>query len=142
MFRRQFIRLCLLVLVEARYYMPDMSTVKTWQIDSTSSEVSEQLGVQLGKLLRGGEVIELISDLGGGKTTFVRGVAKGAGSKDRVSSPTFTVSKVYEASNFDIHHFDFYRLEEAGLLAHELADYIGDPKSVVIIEWGKIVEHV
>jgi tRNA threonylcarbamoyladenosine biosynthesis protein TsaE len=98
--------------------------------------------VQLGKLLRGSEVIELISDLGGGKTTFVRGIANGAGSKDRVASPTFTVSKVYAAPNFDIHHFDFYRLEEAGLLVHELADYIGDPKSVVIIEWGKIVSHV
>jgi len=48
--------------------------------------------------LRGGEVIELAGDIGGGKTTFVRGLARGAGSSDVVSSPTFTISKVYKVS--------------------------------------------
>ncbi|MBA3758086.1 tRNA (adenosine(37)-N6)-threonylcarbamoyltransferase complex ATPase subunit type 1 TsaE [Candidatus Saccharibacteria bacterium] len=103
---------------------------------------TEQLGNNIGSKLRGGEVIELISDLGGGKTTFVRGLAKGAGSKDHVSSPTFTVSKVYKSPKFEIHHFDFYRLSEAGVLVHELRDLLGDSKVVVVIEWGEIVQHV
>lgn len=95
----------------------------------------------LGQKLRGGEVIELVSDLGGGKTTFTRGLAKGAGSNDHVTSPTFTISKVYKAANLEIHHFDFYRLGEAGLIEYELADIIGDSKEVVVVEWGDVVRH-
>lgn len=109
---------------------------------SRSAEETEALGVKLGEQLRGGEVIELTSDLGGGKTTFVRGLAEGAGSSDRVASPTFTISKVYEAPRFTIHHFDFYRLQEAGLIRHELEDVLGDEKAVVVIEWSDVVADV
>lgn len=122
--------------------MPDMSTDTTWQTESTSSEATEQLAEQLGRHLRGGEVIELISDLGGGKTTFVRGLARGVGSKDRVASPTFTLSKVYQARGLELHHFDFYRLGDAGLMTHELHDIIGDPKVVLVVEWADVVQHV
>lgn len=98
--------------------------------------------MRLGKALRGGEVIELVSDLGGGKTTFVRGLARGAGSKDKVGSPTFTISKVYNAPHFDIHHFDFYRLPDPGLVANELAEVLGDEHIVTVIEWADVVSHV
>jgi tRNA threonylcarbamoyladenosine biosynthesis protein TsaE len=107
-----------------------------------SSEAMEQYGERLGRRLKGGEVIELISDLGGGKTTLTRGIARGAGSSDVVGSPTFTISKVYKTPAFDIHHFDFYRLNEAGLMEHELADLLHDPKVVLIVEWGEVVQHV
>jgi tRNA threonylcarbamoyladenosine biosynthesis protein TsaE len=112
------------------------------QIASTSSSDTEKLGEQLGSKLRGGEVIELISDLGGGKTTLVRGLSKGMGSTDRVSSPTFTISKLYKSDNLELHHFDFYRLGEAGLIAHELEDVLNDPNCVVVVEWGGVVSHV
>jgi tRNA threonylcarbamoyladenosine biosynthesis protein TsaE len=111
-------------------------------IQTASATDTEQLGEDIGRKLRGGEVIELISDLGGGKTTFVRGLAIGAGSTDHVASPTFTVSKVYIAPKFDIHHFDFYRLAEAGLMEYELHDLLADPKIVVVVEWGGVVQHV
>lgn len=114
----------------------------TWQTVSTSSEQTEQLGERLGKALKGGEVIELVSDLGGGKTTFVRGLARGAGSEDKVASPTFTISKVYDCPNFQIHHFDFYRLPEPGVVADELAEAVGDPGVVVVVEWADVVQHV
>lgn len=107
-----------------------------------SAEETEALGATVGAHLKGGEVIELTSDLGGGKTTFVRGLAAAAGSTDRVASPTFTISKVYEAPRFEIHHFDFYRLHEAGLIRHELEDVLGDPKIVTIIEWSDVVAEV
>lgn len=107
-----------------------------------SATETEALGTTVGKRLRGGEVIELTSDLGGGKTTFVRGLASAAGSKDRVASPTFTISKVYEAPQFEIRHFDFYRLPEAGLIRHELEDVLGDPKVVTVIEWSNVVADV
>lgn len=87
-------------------------------------------------------MIELVSDLGGGKTTFVRGLARGAGSEDRVASPTFTVSKEYAAKAFTIHHFDFYRLQEAGIVADELAEVAGDTHDVVVVEWADVVHHV
>lgn len=125
-----------------RYYTGHMSTGMTLKINSTSSEQTEQLGENLGKALKGGEVIELVSDLGGGKTTFVRGLARGAGSDNKVASPTFTISKVYDCSKFQIHHFDFYRLHEAGVVAEELAEVIDDPKIVVVIEWADVVQHV
>jgi tRNA threonylcarbamoyladenosine biosynthesis protein TsaE len=107
----------------------------------TDSAATEQFGERLGQNLKGGETIELISDLGGGKTTLTRGIARGAGSQDIVGSPTFTLSKVYEALKFQIHHLDFYRLKEAGLMEHELHDVLQDPKTVAVIEWGDVVRH-
>lgn len=109
---------------------------------STSSKTTEQFGEAIGSKLRGGEVIELVSDLGGGKTTFVRGLARGAGSSDVVGSPTFTLSREYDTPSFTISHFDFYRLGEAGIVADELAEVIGDMHYVAVVEWGDIVHDV
>ena len=111
-------------------------------LHSSSAADTEAIADQVGSRLRGGEVIELVSDLGGGKTTFTRGLAAGAGSSNVVASPTFTVSKVYETDKLEIHHFDFYRLVDAGLIAHELHDLVGDPEIVVVVEWGDAVAHV
>jgi tRNA threonylcarbamoyladenosine biosynthesis protein TsaE len=119
-----------------------MSTARTWQIESISSEFTEQLAEKIGANLKGGEVVELISDLGGGKTTFTRGLVKGLGSTDKVASPTFTISKMYIAGDLEVHHFDFYRLHEAGIIADELAEVAGDPHAVVIVEWADVVQHV
>ena len=112
------------------------------KLSSNNAEQTELIAVAIGKRLRGGEMIELVSDLGGGKTTFTRGLARGAGSSDVVSSPTFTISKVYKASEFDIHHFDFYRLPNAGLASHEVEDLLGDSKIVLVVEWAGVVDHV
>jgi tRNA threonylcarbamoyladenosine biosynthesis protein TsaE len=120
-----------------------MSTTDvTWQIDSTSSDHTEKLAEQIGKNLQGGEVVELISDLGGGKTTFVRGLARGMGSADKVSSPSFTISKVYKADRNELHHFDFYRLQEGGVMVYELNELLNDPAIVVVVEWADIVASV
>lgn len=87
-------------------------------------------------------MIELVSDLGGGKTTFTRGLARGARSSDRVASPTFTINREYTCPHFKIVHFDFYRLSEPGVVANELAEVIGDPDCVTVVEWGDIVHGV
>lgn len=115
---------------------------QTCDITSTSIEDTERIAALLGSNLRGGELIELASDLGGGKTTFTRGLVRGAGSDDSVASPTFTISRVYKTPSFNIHHFDFYRLEDAGLAAYELQDLLDDPTVVVIVEWAGVVDHV
>lgn len=132
----------LAVVGDPRYYTGCMNTGKILRVSSTSSAQTEQLAERLGSRLKGGEVIELISDLGGGKTTFVRGLARGFGSTDRVASPTFTISRVYQAGPRTIHHFDLYRLPEAGLIAEELAEVIGDQHCVTVIEWADVVQNV
>jgi len=113
-----------------------------WQTSSTNSADTERLGELLGNRLKGGEIIELRSDLGGGKTTFTRGLVRGTGSNDHVASPTFTLNRVYHASDLSIYHYDFYRLDDPGILAEQLAESIDDDRAVVIVEWADIVEKV
>ena len=113
-----------------------------WQMQSTGSADTERIGHEIGNRLRGGEVIELVSDLGGGKTTFVRGLVSGFGSDDAVSSPSFTISQVYVAGARTLHHYDFYRLPDAGIMASEIAEVLQDPSAVVVVEWAGAVENV
>ena len=72
----------------------------------------------------------------------MRGLAAGAGSKSSVTSPTFTLSRIYPSKNFDIHHFDFYRLDEPGILRDQLAESVGEKKIVTVVEWADIVKDV
>ena len=111
-------------------------------IITTSSDQTEQLGERLATHLHGGECIELRSDIGGGKTTFVRGVVRALGSTEAVSSPSFTIAKHYQARQLRVYHYDFYRLAEPGLIAEELAEGLQDPEGITIIEWADAVEHV
>ncbi len=106
--------------------------------------ISEQemraLGERLGALLEGGETIELVGDVGAGKTTLVRGVARGMGVDETVQSPSFTINRVYDASaERRLVHYDFYRLSEPGIMQDELHETMSDPKAVVVIEWADSV---
>lgn len=119
-----------------------MNTGMTYQTKSTSSEDTSRIGEKLGAKCKGGEIFLLSSDLGGGKTTLSKGIAKGLGSQDVVSSPTFTVSNVYDAKNdIKVYHFDFYRLQEGGVVEQELRELTEDPKVVILIEWGDIIDE-
>lgn len=110
---------------------------------SESLNDTQALAEAIGAKLRGREVIELISDVGGGKTTFVKGLAKGLQILDTVQSPTFTISRIYAArDDLELHHFDFYRLSEAGIVADELAESLQQPNVIVAVEWGEIVHDV
>ncbi len=111
-----------------------------WETLSTSSAETESLGELLGRQLKGGEVLELVADLGGGKTTFVKGLVRGAGGRSMVTSPTFTLSNVYPVKNLQIHHYDFYRLDDAGVLRDQLKESLDEPKTVIVVEWSGIVK--
>ncbi len=100
------------------------------------------LARSIGCNLCGGEVIELSSDLGGGKTTFTKGLAAGFGSTDHVSSPTFTISKIYKANDKRLYHYDFYRLPDAGLMRHEIEEALEDEAGVVVVEWADVARDV
>lgn len=101
-------------------------------------------GARLGALLRGGEVLELVGDVGAGKTTLTKGIAEGMGVDEDVQSPSFTISRVYEdlPSGLRMAHYDFYRLHDAGIMADELHEAAHDAQTVTVIEWADIVAGV
>lgn len=100
-------------------------------------------GEQLGNSLQGGEVLELVGDVGAGKTTLTKAIARGMGINDNVQSPTFTISQTYEAvSHLRLAHYDFYRLDDIGIMRDELAEMTRQPDVVTIIEWGEKVRDV
>jgi tRNA threonylcarbamoyladenosine biosynthesis protein TsaE len=100
-------------------------------------------GVKLGAFLRGGEVIELVGDVGAGKTSLTKGIAAGLGVDEDVQSPSFTISRVYETpQHLYLAHYDFYRLHDAGVMANELKEAVGDPHNITVVEWADIVKGV
>ena len=100
-------------------------------------------GQKIATRLQGGEVLELVGDVGAGKTTFTKGLALGLGVQGTVQSPTFTISREYETSSaIRLVHYDFYRLQEAGIMADELLDVLSDSHNVVVIEWSDSVAEV
>jgi tRNA threonylcarbamoyladenosine biosynthesis protein TsaE len=112
----------------------------TYEISTSGSDATQDVARRLARLLRGGEVIELGSDLGGGKTTFVQGLASGLGYEGEVTSPTFTLSRVYKLkNNLELHHYDLYRLGQSGVVGDVLAEDVGDQGIITIIEWAGIV---
>ena len=130
-------------LVEPRYYTQGMSTELIYRTTSTGSDDTRKAGELLASNFAGGEVLELTSDLGGGKTTFTQGLAKGLGSKDTVASPTFTLSKIYKGRRgLEIHHYDFYRLADPGILKSQLSESLNDKNVITVVEWSDIVKDV
>lgn len=104
---------------------------------------TRQFGEEIGRVLEGDEVIELLGDVGAGKTTFVKGLAKGLSVNEDVQSPSFTISRIYDARDeLQLAHYDFYRLADAGIMADELQETLLDPQTVTVIEWAGIVEGV
>ena len=99
----------------------------------------DRLAGRIAAAIKGGETVELISDLGGGKTAFVRCLARHLRTADAVASPSFTIENVYRCPGFDIHHFDFYRLSDPGICAFELREALDDPDKLVVVEWSQIV---
>jgi tRNA threonylcarbamoyladenosine biosynthesis protein TsaE len=64
------------------------------------------------------------------------------GVKDLVGSPSFTLSSEYKAGDLTLHHFDFYRLGEPGLMTNTISDVIGKPETVVAVEWADLIDTV
>jgi len=89
-------------------------------------------------------VIELIGDVGTGKTTFTRGLAEGLGITAPITSPSFTISKSYPLpdSKGSLIHYDFYRLKDPGIMQDDLAEHLKNPANIIVIEWGKSVENL
>jgi len=117
--------------------------MQTFTFVAPSVADTQALAEVIGRVVKGGEVFELTSDLGGGKTTFTKGFARGMGITEVVQSPTFNISLIHHgAHDLELHHFDFYRLTEPGVMRAELAESLEQPNAVVVIEWGDIVHDI
>lgn len=103
---------------------------------TSSPEETERLGEQLSASLKEGDCIALIGELGGGKTRFVRGIARGFGSKGFVKSPSFTIINVYEGGRLPLYHIDLYRIGKADEFQSAGLEEFIFGKGVAAIEWA------
>jgi tRNA threonylcarbamoyl adenosine modification protein YjeE len=106
----------------------------TTSLETSSPEATEAAGEELGRRLRAGDLVLLKGDLGAGKTTFVRGIARGCGSAAPVASPTFQLVRIY-SGRLQLAHVDLYRIATGDELRDLGLDELLDAGAVVV-EWG------
>ena len=106
---------------------------------TNSEQETEELGARLAEQLGPGAVVAFTGDLGAGKTAFTRGMARGLGISDRVTSPTFTIVNEYEGGRLPLFHFDMYRLGSSDeLFGIGWEDYLAR-EGVCAVEWSENV---
>jgi tRNA threonylcarbamoyladenosine biosynthesis protein TsaE len=104
-----------------------------------SPEETEKIGVMLGEKLNSGSIIAYRGDLGAGKTAFTRGLARGLGCTEQVTSPTYTIVNEYLSGRIPLFHFDMYRLRSSDdLWGIGWDDYL-DRGGVCAVEWSENV---
>lgn len=107
------------------------------QLESKSYRDTLKIGKAIAKFLKKGDIVCLFGKLGAGKTLLTKGIAKGLGiSADTVNSPSFVIMNQYDAEQFPIYHFDFYRLkssQDIAALGYEEYFY---SQGVSVIEWA------
>ena len=110
------------------------------QYITNSPAETEAIGAALGKILTPGTVIAYRGDLGAGKTAFTRGLAKGLGCREIVTSPTYTIVNEYLGGRLPLFHFDMYRLRSSDdLFDIGWEDYL-DRGGVCAVEWSENVD--
>lgn len=111
-------------------------------IETNNEKETYDLGHKLGQAAEAGTVYSLVGDLGVGKTVFTKGLAKGLGIEEPISSPTFTIVQVYEEGRLPFYHFDVYRIgdiEEMDEIGYE--DYVYG-EGVSLIEWADLIPEI
>ena len=109
------------------------------QFTTTSPEETEAVGLALGQVLTAGAVIAYEGDLGAGKTAFTRGLARGLGARDAVTSPTYTIVNEYLSGRIPLFHFDMYRLASSDDLFDIGWEEYLDRGGVCAVEWSENV---
>ena len=115
-----------------------MTQDATHTFQTHGPEETRALAERLGRLLRPGDVLCLVGDLGAGKTTFTQGLALGLGlpPEEPVNSPTFTLLAEHPGGRLPLYHFDVYRLPDSSGLYDLAFDEYLDAGGVVVIEWA------
>lgn len=110
------------------------------QFTTNSAEETEKLGERIAKKLKPGDVVALFGEMGAGKTALTRGIARGLGVPDGVSSPTFALVHEYRG-RVPVYHFDMYRVESwDDLYSTGFFDYL-DSGGILIVEWSENIEN-
>lgn len=114
---------------------------------STSADDLVALGQKIGNklqplLAKNHLAIELVGDVGTGKTTLTQGIARGLGIDSEITSPSFTICKKYAFPGGILSHYDFYRLPDPGIMADEIAEALSETGSLVVVEWGESVSNL
>ena len=107
---------------------------------TNSPEETQKLAKNFAKSLKNGDVVLLYGDLGSGKTQFFKGLAKGLGIKERVTSPTFVFIKTYKVGKRIINHVDLYRAEKSSDLEEIGIEEIMSNDAITVIEWADRLE--
>ena len=106
---------------------------------TNSPEETEKIGEKLAKALPAGTILAYRGDLGAGKTAFTRGLARGLGANEPVTSPTYTIVNEYLSGRLPLFHFDMYRLRSADdLFDIGWEDYL-DRNGICAVEWSENV---
>lgn len=111
-------------------------------IETRSAQETYQLGIDIGRSAKAGQVYTMVGDLGVGKTVFTKGMAVGLGITEPISSPTFTIVQVYDEGTLPFYHFDVYRIgdiSEMDEIGYE--DYVYG-EGVSLIEWANLIEEI
>ncbi|MCL2861256.1 MAG: tRNA (adenosine(37)-N6)-threonylcarbamoyltransferase complex ATPase subunit type 1 TsaE [Firmicutes bacterium] len=113
------------------------------KITSKNERETVRFAFEFAKGLKGGDVVCLDGDLGAGKTTFTKGLAKGLGIDCEITSPTFSILNAYDGNRFKLYHIDAYRLKNAEeAVATGLCDYIFSNDAIVVIEWFENISQI
>ena len=105
--------------------------------ETNSAEETRALGEKLAERLQAGDVVTLVGELGAGKSELARGIARGLGVTETVTSPSFTILNVYESGRVPLYHFDWYRLEsEEELYELGMDEYLGGD-GIAVVEWAE-----
>jgi tRNA threonylcarbamoyladenosine biosynthesis protein TsaE len=118
----------------------------SWQRRCASAEDTIAAGEAFAGVLKSGDIVLLSGTLGAGKTTFVKGVAKGLGVSERVTSPTFTMVREHGCSNdlgiSTLHHSDVYRVETLDEVLDLALGELVEDSAVALVEWGELAASV
>ena len=118
----------------------------SWQRYCATSASTEEAGADFARVLQSGDIVLLVGSLGAGKTTFVKGVARGLGVRERVTSPTFTIVRQHECVNdlgiTTLHHADVYRVESLDEVFDLALGELVEEAGVAFVEWGNLAVAV
>ena len=111
-------------------------------IETNSPEETLRVGKELGEKAYAGQVFTLTGDLGGGKTVFTQGLAKGLGIEEPMNSPSFTIVQEYDGGRLPFYHFDVYRIGDVEEMEEVGFDDYVMGEGVSLIEWADLISEI